>query len=253
MEPEAPAPAGTALEVVLRNLRDAVELREAEHARRNRNRVLFSRAVILYSLGIVFGLVMLGRVFDPQVFKERLYARLQTDAPVILNHLRSTLTDLAPVYREEVVRSLPTFSESLGTAISTQAEHLIDATVPLATGEVSSATEPADLAFAQELLDKFGPELGQDRDKALTLARAFRAEELKGGRAAAAHELGGSLITVGEISDALKGLGPPDKNFFQGSDAVDSLGTVAMELVKTRLMSGQLGLRGPGVNPPQDH
>ena len=249
MESEAPASAGDSVEIVLRDLRDAVEFREAEHARRNRNRVLFSRGVTLYALGIVFGLILLGRVFDTQVFKERLYARLQGDAPVVLDRLRGVLNELAPVYRQEVARSLPGFSETVELTIAGEAGTLVGALGPLTTGDLSPACARADQVLAARLLNRFGPELHGDEQLALNLAKAFRAEELKGNRLSTAHEIDVTLASLGEINTALHAPGPPEKEIFQESALVDSFGSTAIDLVKTALLEGEIGFRRRATFP----
>jgi hypothetical protein len=240
-EPAAASVEGS-VEAALRELRDAIEHREAEHARRNRNRVLFSRAVLLFCLGIFFGLLVLGRGFGTQLFKSRLSARVQAGAPLVLHKLRTELIGMAPSYKAEVARTFPAFSQSAMAATTSEGAHLKDAVDPVAMGDLVTLTDGADRAFAQLLLKEFGPELNQDPQKALTLARALRAQEIKGGSGAAARDWGEPWVSVDDIANSLRRMGPPDPDAFHSDDVADAMQTAAMDLVKEKLVSGEFGL-----------
>jgi hypothetical protein len=243
MESEAPLATGTPIESALRELRDAIDQREAEHARRNSYRVLFSRAVLLFFLGIFLGLVILGRDFDLKVFRARLLSRIQIGAPLIVSDLRSALAQLIPLYRSEVGRSLATFSQNIEGAIGQEAARMGDALVPLTTGDLPALTRRSSDALAHDLLKEFGPELGNDPEKALALAKAIRAEQLRMGGAEATR------AAVLDMSDSLKSLGTADPTAFRTPEMAALLTNAALDTTKEKILAGQVGFDAPPARP----
>jgi hypothetical protein len=237
------------LEGGLRELRDAIELREAEHARRNANRVLFSRGVLLFFIGIFGGLLILGRGYDQDVYRDRLYQRLQAGAPSIIKQWRAALTELEPVYKLEISRTMVTFNENANTAIRAEADKTGENLMPVLVGDYLPLTEGANQELAAALLKRFGPELGNDPAKALEVARALRAEQLKVRRNNPA-ELGGAFVALDEIRGTARALGAPDAQGLNNPEVAASMTATAMDTVKNELMSGEIGFRTEEKAPP---
>jgi hypothetical protein len=227
MEAQGADPSALPLETALRELRDAIELREAEHARRNRDRVLFSRGVTLFFLGIILGLVLLGRVFNLGIFRERVYEQIQADAPSVVRHLRDSLTELAGMNRTEVNRSLPVFAGTLASAVQTQADVLRPIVSPLAANDPAALLAAADRTFAQHLRERF-PEAHLDE------AQARELQDPSG-----LHE---ARAALSEVSRSLHALGPSSATAFQDRETAEALSNASMETIREKMLAGELGL-----------
>lgn len=246
MEAQGAGQPALPLETALRELRDAIELREAEHARRNRDRVLFSRGVTLFFLGIIFGLILLGRVFNLDIFKERLYEHMQADAPSVVRHLRDALTELAGMNRIEVNRSLPTFAGTLDAAVQAQSGQLRGVLPALMSEDPAGVTAEADRAFAKQLRARFGDALPDDAH-ALALARLVHARELQS--PSGPHEARRALQDLGR---ALRGFDPAPPGAFQERDIADALSNSALEIIREKMLAGELGLAVGDPTKEQD-
>jgi len=240
MESVPPVPTGTEgdLAAAFAELRKAIELREAEHERRGRNRALFTRGVLVLFLGILVAFWMMAKTFDADVFKSSLGEKLSADTPRLVGDVRSAVTSLVPVYQKEVERTYPAFIEHLATAITDESGKLAETLTPLAKGETGSFTAEADGAFAHALLGAF-PELKGDVGQARALATAIRAQQLLAAKTELQDDLPGPFATLLSIEKSLQGMGPPDKELMASGDFVDAMGNAALDLVKARLVSGE--------------
>jgi hypothetical protein len=246
MEAQGADASALLLETALRELRDAIELREAEHARRNRDRVLFARGVTLFFLGIILGLIVLGRVFDPGIFRDRLYEKVQADAPSVVRHLREGLGDLAELNRAEVNRTLPTFALTLEGAVKPEAARLRSVLQPLTAGDPAALTAVADQTFAVQLRDHFSA-AHLDEAHALALAHAIHVRILKD--PAGPHD---ATMVLGDVGRTLRGLGPATPGAFQERETADALSNAALDVIRERMLAGELGLTAPDAKEGQE-
>ncbi len=239
MGTEAKPDTDAGLEPALQALRAAVAAREAEHHVQARQRLLFGRVTMLSLLVLLIALYVTGKSFDPQIFTSALAEKMGSSTSSILGSLKIAATELTPVYRKEVERTFVPFSESLVAAMAEEGEKLSTTLMPMTSGDPGGLTADADDQFAGMLADTFKEELGGDKGKAKLLASALRAQEIKSAHSAIHEELGGPFAALGEIQDTVKGMGPPDKTVMDTSEVVDAVGAAALEVIKTKLASGE--------------
>jgi hypothetical protein len=228
METSVGSEAG-AFDVALRDLRDAVELREGEHARRNHYRILFSRAVFLYFLGVCFGLLILTRAFDVDEFRGRLLGKLRGDAPMLARKVSDAITALDGAYRQEALRSSGGFEQRVGESVGAEAAKFNPL---LASVSIDHALENADHALGEKILTLYGAELGHDPKRAIALAHSL-------------HESSGLAKDFQQLSAATQSLAVHD-SARDGSDLhrtelVNAVHSHAMETAKSKLISGESG------------
>jgi len=227
------------LAAAYKELHQALERREIEHARQGRNRTIFVRAVLLVFIGIVVGLFVMVKTFDSDVFTAELTNKITKDAPGVLRTAQDSFERLVPVYQSEVTKTFPSFSVALTDTASKEADKLGDALAPLAHGDPANYTGEADGELAKKLMERFGKDLHNDFGEARAVAGALRAQQILNSRTVLDNELAGPFAALHDMELSLRGMGAPDKEIVTKGEGIEVLADAALDVVKTRLISGE--------------
>ena len=233
----ATAPDGE-LTAAFRELRSAVARREAEHARRDRNRAVFSRVVLVLILGILVGVYALVATFDPKVFQDSLREKVSHEAPSILRSAKTSVTSLLPTYQQVVAASWPAFTQSLSDKIAVESSKLADTITPVVRGDATIYTGEADGELAKHLASRFGKTF-RNGSEARPVATALRSQEMLATQTVLDNELAGPFTVLRDMKTSLDGMGAPDKELMGKGDTTEALGNAALDVVKAKLTSGE--------------